>query len=201
MSLTEYSYLSILIIDIIMNITRAKLSKGGTLEVAFVDDDGNDVKKKKKNPVHEDFKARLNDLIPYFAELTEQREVPMIDWDNLGSVENEDLLHRISVTGVTVKGFDLDQQCVITGKRTLGTSKTLNLNAPLTGFDPETESYERCEDLRDAVKALIYEAELYVSEKKWAVVQHEIDFDGNPDDPFAEVNAANEVPVGEAVPA
>ena len=125
----------------------------------------------------------------------------MIDWGNLGSIENEDLLHRISVTGVTVKGFDLDQQCVITGKRTLGTSKTLNLNAPLTGFDPETESYERCEDLRDAVKALIYEAELYVSEKKWAVVQHEIDFDGNPDDPFAEVNAANEVPVGEAVPA
>ncbi|MBQ7204630.1 MAG: hypothetical protein IJS04_02200 [Muribaculaceae bacterium] len=186
-----------------MNITKAKLSKGGTLEVAYVDDDGNDVCLKGKNPVHEDFKARLNALIPYFAELTEQREAVAIDWHDPGSVENEDLLHRISVTGVSVKGFDTDQQCVLTGKRTLATSKTLNLCTPLTGFDIDTETYERCEDLRDAVQALLYEAELYIREKKWAVVQHEINFDGNPDDPFAEVTATADVPVEEpeAVPA
>ena len=186
-----------------MEITKVKLSKGGTLEVAFVDDDGNDVTLKGKNPVHEDLKARMNALVPYFAELTEQREVPMIDWGNLGSIENEDLLHRISVTGVTVKGFDTDKQCVLVGKRTLATSKVLNVCTPLTGFDIDTESYERCEDLRDVVEAVLYEAKLYINEKKWAVVQHEINFDGNPDDPFAEVGATDDVPVEqpEAVPA
>ena len=63
-----------------MKISKAKLTKGGTLEVAFVDDDGNDVTMKGKNIVHEDLRNRLNALIPYFAELTEQREAPMIDW-------------------------------------------------------------------------------------------------------------------------
>lgn len=186
-----------------MKITKVKLSKGGTLEVAFVDDDGNDVALKGKNVVHEDLKARLTALVPYFAELTEQRESPMIDWGNLGSIENEDLLHRISVTGVTVKGFDTDKQCVLVGKRTLATSKVLNVCSPLTGFDIDTEAYERCEDLRDAVEALLYEAKAYVNDKKWGVIQQEINFDGNPDDPFGDVNAPEDVPIEEpeAVPA
>lgn len=184
-----------------MNITKAKLNKGGTLEVSFVDDDGNDVCLKGKNPAHEDLKARLNAIIPYFAELTEQREVPMIDWANLDSDENADLLHRISVTGVTVKGDDIDRQCVIVGKRTLGTSKVLNLCAPLTGFDPDTETYERCEDLRDVVDAFIYEAELYVKEKKWSVVQMNINFDGNAEDPFANADETQAVPIEDTVPA
>ena len=175
------------------------------MEVSFVDDDGNEVTMKGKNPVHEDLKKRLNALIPYFAELTEQREVPMIDWGELDGEENESLLHRISVTGVTVKGEDVDRQCVMTGKRTLSTSKVLNLCSPLTGFDIEMETYERCEDLRDAVDALLYEAEAYVKDKKWSVVHPEINFDGNPDDPFANVDVEVSVdvnePVEDAVPA
>ena len=74
-----------------MKIKKARLTKGGSLEVSFIDDDGNDITMKGKNPVHNDLKKRLNALIPYFAELTEQREVPMIDWDYLDSEENEDL--------------------------------------------------------------------------------------------------------------
>lgn len=181
-----------------MNIKKVKLSKGGTLEVAYMDEDGNDIAMKGKNIVHDDLRHRLDALVPYFAELTEQREVPMIDWKDLGSDENQDLLHRISVNGVTVSGADLDLSCVLTGKRTLSTSKVLNLCAPLTGFDPETESYERCEELRDAVNALLYEAELYIREKKWSYVQQKIDFDGNAEDPFAEAEAPADV---EAVPA
>ena len=184
-----------------MNITKAKLNKGGTLEVSFVDDDGNDVCMKGKNPVHNDLKARLVALVPYFAELTEQREVPMIDWSDLDSEENADLLHRLSVTGVSIKGDDIDRQCVLVGKRTLSTSKTLNLCTPLTGFDNETETYERCDDLRDAVDAFLFEAGLYVTEKKWSVVQAEINFDGNPDDPFANADATADVPAEDAVPA
>lgn len=185
-----------------MKITKAKLNKGGTLEVSYVDDDGNDVCLKGKNPVHDDLKIRLDAIIPYFAELTEQREVPMIDWDNLESEENEDLLHRISVTGVSVKGDDaIDRWCILVGKRTLSTSKVLNLCAPATGFDMETETYERCEDLRDAVDAFFYEVKLYLTEKKWAVVQQEINFTGNPDDPFANAEDTKDLSVELAITA
>ena len=184
-----------------MNITKARLTKGGSLEVSFVDDDGNDVTMKGKNPVHEDHKKRLIALIPYFAELTEQREVPMIDWDDLDSEENESLLHRISVTGVSIKGEEECRQCMMTGKRTLSTSKVLSLCSPLTGFDHEIETYERCDDLRDAVEAFLYEAEAYVKDKKWSVVHTEINFDGNPDDPFGNVDVPVDVPIEDAVPA
>lgn len=184
-----------------MKISKARLTKGGSLEVSFVDDDGNDITMKGKNPVHEDLKKRLNDLIPYFAELTEQREVPMIDWADLESEENENLLHRISVTGVTIKGEAECRQCVMTGKRTLSTSKVLNLCSPLTGFDYETETYERCDDFRDAVDAFLYEAEAYVKDKKWSVVHPEINFDGNPDDPFGNVDETVQMAVEDAVPA
>ena len=184
-----------------MNITKARLTKGGSLEVSFVDDDGNDVTMKGKNPVHEDLKKRLIALIPYFAELTEQREVPMIDWDDLDSEENESLLHRISVTGVSIKGEEECRQCMMTGKRTLSTSKVLSLCSPLTGFDHEIETYERCDDLRDAVEAFLYEAEAYVKDKKWSVVHTEINFDGNPDDPFGNVDVPVDVPIEDAVPA
>lgn len=177
-----------------MKITKAKLTKGGTLEVAFVDDDGNDVAMKGKNIVHDDLRQLLDALIPYFAELTEQREAPMIDWRNPGGDETQELLHRISVTGVTVTGSDdLGRQCVLVGKRTLATSKVLNVTAPLTGFDPEMESYERCEDLRDTVDAFLYECKLYVTEKKWGMVQAEIPFDGNQEDPFKEAQATADV--------
>ena len=178
-----------------MKISKAKLTKGGTLEVAFVDDDGNDVTMKGKNIVHEDLRNRLNALIPYFAELTEQREAPMIDWRNPGGDETQELLHRISVTGVSITGTDdLDRQCVLIGKRTLATSKVLNVTAPLTGFDPEMESYERCEDLRDTVDAFIYECQLYLTEKKWGMVVAEIPFDNdNEGDPFDKVEAPEAV--------
>lgn len=184
-----------------MKISKARLTKGGSLEVSFVDDDGNDITMKGKNPVHEDLKKRLIALIPYFAELTEQREVPMINWEVLDSEENESLLHRISVTGVSIKGEEECRQCMMTGKRTLSTSKVLSLCSPLTGFDHEIETYERCDDLRDAVDAFLYEAEAYVKDKKWSVVHTEINFDGNPDDPFGNVDVPVDVPIEDAVPA
>ena len=49
--------------------------------------------------------------------------------------------------------------------------------------------------------AFLYEAKLYVTEKKWSVVQVEINFDGNADDPFASADATNDVPMEETVPA
>lgn len=63
-----------------IKIKKAKLTKGGTIEATYIDEDGNEITLKGKNTVHVDLKARLAALIPYFAELTEQKEADRYDW-------------------------------------------------------------------------------------------------------------------------
>lgn len=167
-----------------LEITKVKLTKSGMLEVNYKDEDNNEITLKGSNPVHKDLKDALNKLVPYLADLTEQKEAEKIDFKHICCEKNEKLLKNLMVTGVTISGGDTFEGCTLIGKRTLQTSKVLNLIAPNTGFDPDQEQYEHCEDLRDAVNNVLYEAELYITEKKWSVAQKEIDFD-NPDDPFA----------------
>ena len=71
-----------------MKIRKAKLAKGGTVEASYVDDDGNEFAFKGKNVAHKDLRNRLSALVPYFADLTEQKEADSIDWLNLDSEEN-----------------------------------------------------------------------------------------------------------------
>lgn len=167
-----------------IKISKAKLTKNGCLEVNYLNDDGDDITLKGCNPVHPDLKSSLRALVPYLADITEQKEAKNIDWGNPASEENINVLNRLDVTGCTVSG-DTYQVCTLIGKRTLQTNKVLNICCPSTGFDCENEQYERCEDFRDAVMAFLYEAEQYVINKKWAVVQQEFDFE-NAEDPFAE---------------
>lgn len=166
-----------------IKITKAKLTKNNCLEVSYTDEEGNDVTLKGANPVHGDLKAALHALIPFLSDLTEQKEAGLYDWDKPDNESNADILKCLDVTGVSIGGQDAFQVCTLIGKRTLMTSKVLNLCAPGTGFDPDNEQYVRCEDLRDAVNSFLYEAELYVTENKWAVVQQEIKFEEG-DDPF-----------------
>ena len=80
---------------------------------------------------------------------------------------------------------------MLTGKRTLMTSKVLNLCSPGIGFDPDNESYVHCEEFRDAVYNFLYEAELYVTENKCSEIQKEFEFkDG--EDPFEKTDEAAE---------
>lgn len=167
-----------------LEITKVKLAKNGVLEVNYTDEDNNDVTLKGSNPVHKDLKDALAKLVPYLMDLTEQKEAESYDWKHPNCEKNQKLLNKLTVTGVTLSGGDTYEGCVLVGKRTLMTNKVLNLIAPNTGFDSEQEQYSRCEDLRDAVNEVLYEAELYILEKKWSVVQQEMNFD-NPDDPFA----------------
>ncbi|MFK2755483.1 hypothetical protein ACIXWW_02910 [Bacteroides fragilis] len=56
------------------------------------------------------------------------------------------------------------------------TNKVLNICSPGIGFDPDNEQYVHCEDFRDAVHKLLYEAELYVTENKCSEIQKEFEF-------------------------
>lgn len=75
-----------------IRIKKAKLSKGGCIEASYIDADGNEITLKGKNKCHNDLKVALAALVPYFADLTEQKEADNINWDNLESAENVDLL-------------------------------------------------------------------------------------------------------------
>lgn len=168
-----------------IKIKKAKIIKGGCVEATYTDIDGNEITIKGKNVCHNDLKVAASKLVPYFADLTEQKEADLIRWDNLESVENIDLLRKIEVTGISIGGDDVNQVVTVSGKRTLFTSKVLNITAPCVELSSETVDWEHIEDFDVAVQGFFYEVGLYITERKWQVVQSEINFDGDADDPFS----------------
>ena len=172
-------------LEIHVKVKKAKLCKGGSVEASYTDQDGNEITIKGKNKCHNDLRVALAQLVPFFADITEQKEADSIDWNNLDSAGNTDLLRKLEVTGVSVGGDDNNQIVTITGKRTLFTSRILNLNSPGIELDSETFDWRHTADFDIAVQGFFYEVEQYIVNRKWEVVQAEFDFDGNPDDPFA----------------
>lgn len=179
-----------------IKIRKAKLAQGGTVEASFLDGDGNDVTLKGKNICHADLKTAFAGLVPFLADLTEQKEADRIDWNNLDDAATVESLRYLEVTGFSVTDDDVNPMVTLIGKRTLRTSKVLNLCAPATALNTDTESYERCEELDTALQVCIYEVEQYITERKWQVKQNELNFD-NPDDPFAEATPTEDVPLPE----
>lgn len=177
-----------------IKIKKAKLCKGGCVEVSYIDTDGNEVTLKGKNKCHNDLRVAFAALVPYFADLTEQKEADRIDWDNLGSAENVDLLRNMDVTGVSIGGDNNNRIVTMSGNRKLFTSRILNLNAPGVEMESETFEWGHVDDFDIMLSGVIYEVKEYVLNRKWEVVQAELSFDGNPDDPFAGVDAADDVP-------
>ena len=181
-------------------IKKAKMIKNGCLEVAYTDAEGNEVVLKGANPVHQDLKDAMKRLVPFLCDLTEQKEAEKFDWDNPESEANAELVRRMDVAGVTIKGSDSFASCVLTGRRTLVvTNKVLSLSTPPITLDEDAENYERLSELNEAVDAVIEEAKLYVIEHKYSVIQTTMQFEGT-DNPFGDDGDAGESePLQEAV--
>lgn len=179
-----------------IKIRKAKLAKGGTVEATYIDEDGNDVTLKGKNICHPDLKTAFAGLVPFLADLTEQKEAEFIKWDNLDNPETVEKLRYLEVTGFSVTDDDVNPMVTLIGKRTLRTSKVLNLCAPATALNTDTESYEMCEELDTALQICIFEVKQYIIERKWQVKQNTLDFD-NPEDPFASATPTDEIPIPE----
>lgn len=179
-----------------MIIKKAKMIKNGCLEVAYIDDEGNEVVLKGANPVHQDLKDAMKRLVPFLCDLTEQKEADKYDWEHPESEANAELIRRMDVAGVTIRG----SYSVLSGRRTLVvTNKVLSLNTPPITFDENAENYKRLSELNEAVDAVIEEAKLYVIEHKYSVVQTSMQFEGT-DDPFGDDGEAGESePLREAV--
>lgn len=180
-----------------LKIKKAKLTKGGSVEATYIDQDGNEITIKGNHRAHADLRDRLQELVPYFTELTEQKEADLINWNDLPCDENKELLKQISVSAVTKGGDESSPFIVMSGKRILLTRKVLNLCSP--GVDLGDESLSHGEEFDMAVQAFLYEVEQYILDRKYDT-DGMLDFDsagyvqtGNADDPFGEVGATVDV--------
>lgn len=180
-------------LEVKIKVKKAKVSKGGCVEASYTDSDGNEITIKGKNKCHPDMRKALTDLVPFFADITEQKEADSIDWDNLDSEENTDRLKKIEVTGVSIGGDETNKIITLTGKRTLVTGRILNLNSPGIELDSETFDWEHTDDFDIAVKGFFYEVEQYIVNRKWEVVQQSL-FSDDPDDPFGETTPTEPAP-------
>lgn len=181
-----------------IKIKKAKLTRGGRVEATYIDVDGNEISMKGNNPCHQDLKDAIARLIPFFADLTEQKEAVLIDWNNVEGEQTTDALKMLDVTGVTKGGDDNMPLVVMTGKRTLVTRRILNLNAPGVEMNSETFDWEHIDDFAEAVEAFFFEVHEYIVNRKWSVEQGTLDFDGTAEDPFSTAEApADVVPIDE----
>lgn len=137
-----------------LKIKKAKLTKSGSVDATYIDKDGNEITIKGNHRAHVDLRSRLQELVPFFTELTEQKEADHIDWDAPHSEANNELLKQISVTAVSKGGDDSAPFIVMTGKRILLTRKVLNLCSP--GVDLGDESLVHGDEFDMAVQAFLY---------------------------------------------
>lgn len=175
-----------------INIKKAKLAKGGQVESTYIDPEENEITIKGKNICHHDLIVSISRLVPFFADLTEQKEAASIDWDDIECETNIDLLRKLDVTGVSMGGDSNNRIVTLTGKRTLMSSKILNLNSPGVEMDSDSD-WEQLGEFDIAVRNFFYEVEQYILNRKWRVQQTEINFEEG-DDPFASAPETDDAP-------
>lgn len=186
-----------------LKIKKAKLTKGGSVEATYIDQDGNEITIKGNHRAHADLRSRLQELVPFFAALTEQKEADSIDWSALNGEANNELLKQISVSAVSKGGDDNAPFIVMSGKRILMTRKVLNLCSP--GVDLGDESLDHGDEFDMAVQAFLYEVEQYILDRKYdtdgVLDFNQDDTSGNTEDPFGEAGATVDVAIPEEIPA
>ena len=173
-----------------MDFKKIQLTKQNTLNVVYSNDDGDTITMVGANIVHRDFKEAIKNLVPPLAMLTEQREAYDVSLGELEAqreTEGKSIFTRMSVTSVAFSGDEV----IISGNRVLDRGDVMNLNAPKIST-VDDEGYEYLSELSLAIDGLKYEAEQYVTERKWGLKQGELQFD-EAGDPFADVEAG-EVP-------
>lgn len=173
-----------------MNFKKIQLTKQNTLNVVYSNRDGDTITMVGANIVHRDFKEAIKNLVPHLALLTEQIEAYKYTLEELEAQrdwEEKSIFTRISVSSVT---FNADE-VIVSGSRVLDRGDVMNLNAPKVST-VDDDSYEYLSELSLAIDNLKYEAEQYVTERKWGLKQGELKFE-EAGDPFAGVEAG-EVP-------
>lgn len=169
-----------------MDFKKIQLSKTATLNVVYSNQDGDTITMVGANIVHKDLREAMRSLVPHLAMLTEQREVigcTLGDLEEQRSWEEKSIFTRMAVSGVTITGDEI----LISGSRILNRGDIIQVNAPKVSL-VDDDRYEYLSELSLAIDNLKYEAEQYVTERKWGLKQGELNFD-EAGDPFAGVEA------------
>lgn len=175
-----------------IEIKKAKLTGNLTLEATYFDMEGNEVTLKGANKCHADLREAFRGLVPFFADLTEQKEADCILWAEPVSEVNADLLRKLDVHGLSITDTGSARMVTMNGSRILATSQTMNFNAPAVDVYSETLDWPHLNDFDLAVQCVLYEAGEYIISRKYETTQLELGLGA--DDPFAKPEPTDELP-------
>lgn len=180
-----------------MEFQKIQVTKQGTLNATYKNDDGDIIQFAGANIVHKDLKDAMNALVPHLALMTEQREAFGKKLKELRAVritdDGDNVYKRMNVDSISFGNGE--QRVSVTGTRILTKRGVISLTSPNISLE-DGEDYDFTDDLAVDIDAIKYEAHAYIEERKWGVKQAEIDF--RDVDPFKA--EAGEVPEADAAP-
>lgn len=181
-----------------MEFQKIQITKQGTLNATYKNNDGDIIQFNGANIVHKDLKQAMQALIPHLAIITEQREAHDKTLVELRGVsitdEGDNIYKRMNIDGVTFGSGE--QRVSVSGTRILTKQGVISISSPSIEL-ADNEQYEYNDELAEDIEAVKYEAKEYIESKKWGVKQSEIEFADI--QPFEGVQA-DEAPVAETQP-
>lgn len=174
-----------------MEFKKIQLCKKSTLQVVYSNSDSDTITMVGANIVHRDLKQAFKELIPHLVLLTEQKEATEATLESL--IEQKDWEEKSIYTRMSVDSVSINNQEIsISGTRILDRGDVIKVDSPKIDMEMD-EKYKYLSELSLALDNVKYEAEQYVTEKKWGLKEATLDF-GEAGDPFAGKGADN-VPV------
>lgn len=178
-----------------MEFQKIQVTKQGTLNVTYKNEDGDIIDFKGANIIHKDLKEAMNALIPHLALITEQREAYKTTLGKLREQritdETDNVYKRLTVDSLSFSNGE--QRVSVTGCRILTKTGVISITTPQVSLE-DSEDYEYNNDLALDIDAVKYEAKEYIESRKWGVKQAELEFKDI--DPYkVEAQDAPEVPM------
>lgn len=180
-----------------MEFRKIQVTKQGTLNVTYKNEDGDIITFEGANIVHKDLKQAMQGIIPHLALITEQREAYNVKLKTLQDQritdDTDNIYKRLTVDSLSFG--DGERKVSVTGSRILTKSGVISLTTPNVCLDDD-EQYEYFNELSLDLDGVKYEVKEYIENRKWGVKQAEIDFKDI--DPYKV--EAGDVPVADAKP-
>ena len=160
-----------------MEFQKIQVTKQGTLNCTYKNEDGDVITFVGANIIHKDLKEAMQALIPHLALITEQREAWVVTYEQLKAQritdEKDNIYKRLNVESLSFGNGE--QRVSITGNRILSKAGVISLTTPNVGLEDD-EQYEHNNDLALDIDAVKYEAKAYIEERKWGVKEASLDF-------------------------
>lgn len=180
-----------------MEFRKIQVTKQGTLNVTYKNEDGDIITFEGANIVHKDLKQAMQGIVPHLALITEQREAYNVKLKTLQDQritdDTDNIYKRLTVDSLSFS--DGERKVSVTGSRILTKSGVISLTTPNVCLDDD-EQYEYFNELSLDLDGVKYEVKEYIENRKWGVKQAEIDFKDI--DPYKV--EAGDVPVADAKP-